>query len=170
MTQYLIKLVDHDTGMTPEHANRMTRAIQDLFNQVFEGTPDSASLLWGKGTTSDNIVLHFVANVTKSYLQSVMPGKPLALGISGHTRLHNRVTCSEFYRYTWQEGDWHSHNAHDNAKNALHEVMHNVFPAWSEEEIAKTGGLGLQPAKTPITELNKQHIRKGIAIKNIQQL
>ena len=64
---------------------------------------------------------------------------------------------------------------HDSAyaKLAFHEALHNQWPGWSNADMhgAKGGGgLAASPPQLPMTDKNKDLMRRGIAMKNEQLL
>jgi hypothetical protein len=172
MTTYSVKLVNH-TKATARLQQSIKTNLQDLFNQVFSGTSDSAVVDWGTGSAADSIVLHFVDDIASSYLQQQMAGQFIRGDAGGHTRTRGPVTGSEFYMHT---GEGQTRRAlHDSAyaKLAFHEALHNQFPGWSNADMHGPdggGGLAASPPQIPITEKNKALMRRGISIKNAQLL
>jgi hypothetical protein len=64
---------------------------------------------------------------------------------------------------------------HDSAyaRLAFHEAMHNQLPGWSNADMHGPnggGGLAASPPQLPMTDKNKELMRRGIAIKNAQLL
>lgn len=166
MTSYSIKLVNH-TQATPRLQGVIKTGIQELFDQVFSGTADSAVVDWGTGAASDSIVLHFVLDIANSYLQQQMPGNNIRGDAGGHTRSHGCITGSEFYLRS--SGRPLRDSAY--ARLAFHESLHNQFPAWSNDDMHGPdggGGLAASPPQEPMTDKNKELMRRGIATKNAQ--
>ncbi|MEP6849824.1 MAG: hypothetical protein ABI999_13290 [Acidobacteriota bacterium] len=166
MSAYSIKIVNH-TRITPRLQGVIKTGLQNLFDQVFSGTVDSAVVDWGTGAASDAIVLHFVHDIATSYLQQQMPGNNIRGDAGGHTRTQGKITGSEFYLRT------SGTPLHDSAyaRLAFHESLHNQFPFWSNDDMHGAdggGGLASSPPQEPMTEKNKELMRRGIAIKNAQ--
>src|SRR5262249_25151399 len=103
MANFSVKLVDHTQG-SAKLRPLIQKPLQDLFNEVFDGTSDSATVDWGTGMPSDQIVLHFVEDVAGSYLSQKMPGNNIRGDAGGHTRLQNGITGSEFYKVAVFDG------------------------------------------------------------------
>jgi hypothetical protein len=168
MSTFSVKLVNH-TQATSGLQQRIQTNLQDLFNQVFSGTSDSAGVAWGTGTANDSIVLHFVADIASSYLQQQMPGSDIRADAGGHTRTRGQVTGSEFYLLSG--GRPLQDRAY--ARLAFHESLHNQLPGWSAADMhGPKGGDGLASINPhePMTDKNKQLMRQGIATKNTQLL
>ena len=172
MATYSVKLVNH-TNATARLQQSIKTNLQDLFNQVFSGTSDRAVVDWGTGSASDSIVLHFVDDIASSYLQQQMPGQDIRGDAGGHTRTRGHVTGSEFYMHTGAGQTRRSLHDSAYAKLAFHEALHNQFPGWSNADMhgpSGGGGLAASPPQLPITEKNKELMRRGISIKNAQLL
>jgi hypothetical protein len=172
MATYSVKLVDH-TGTAEGERKGIQKEIQGLFDQLFSGISDTVTVAWGKGATSDDLVLHFVQDVASSYIQQKMPGKGLKPYIAGHTRTQGKVTCTEFYKFAEIGGKRRQLTDIECAKIAVHESFHNLLPAWSDADVhgpAGGGGLALSPPKLPPTDKNKELIRRGFSVKTAQQL
>jgi hypothetical protein len=169
---YSIKLVNH-TAATERLLQSIKLGIQSLFSDVFSGTSDTAAVDWGTGNGSDAIVLHFVDDIASSYLQQKMPGNDIRADAGGHTRTRGHVSGSEFYLHT---GTGQSRRMlHDSAyaRLAFHEALHNQFPGWSNADLHGPnggGGLAASPPRIPMTDKNKELMRKGLSIKNAQLL
>lgn len=73
MATYTAKLVDR-TGWSDADKHGIETKAQKLFDEAFQGTPDGVSVSWGNGTTSDNLVVHFVPDIPHSYLKQKWPG------------------------------------------------------------------------------------------------
>ncbi len=72
MAMYTAKLVDR-TGWSEADKHGIETKAQKLFDEAFQGTPDGVSVSWGDGTTSDNLVVHFVSDIPHSYLKQKWP-------------------------------------------------------------------------------------------------
>lgn len=169
---YSVKLVNH-TNATVRLLQSIKKNLQDLFDEVFSGTNDKAVVDWGTGNTSDSIVLHFVNDIAGSYLQKQMPGSDIRGDAGGHTRTRGHATGSEFYMHTGTGGT--SRMLHDSAyaRLAFHEALHNQFPGWTNADMHGPdggGGLAASPPHAPMSEKNKELMRRGISIKNQQLL
>ena len=172
MATYSVKLVNH-TNATARLQQSIKTNLQNLFNQVFSGTSDKTVVDWGTGSASDSIVLHFVDDIASSYLQQQMPGQDIRGDAGGHTRTRGHVTGSEFYMHTGAGQTRRSLHDSAYAKLAFHEALHNQFPGWSNADMHGPnggGGLAASPPQLPITEKNKELMRRGISIKNAQLL
>jgi hypothetical protein len=171
---YSVKVVDH-TGSQADWLKGLCKAIEDLFNLCLDGTPDTVTVTVGTGQQSDNLILHFVENVDKSFIQDKMPGAALKPTLAGHTRTRGSKSCSEFYKFILHPGDTarRPEGYVGYAKSAVHESLHNLFPGWSEDDMhggPGGGGLAASPGRLPPTQKNKELIRKGLSIKNDQFL
>lgn len=170
MASFAIKLVDH-TGSSDKFGQFMANHLQDLFIQVFGGTTDQATVGWGAGTALDSVVLHFVTDVPGSYLARKLPGKPIRPDAGGHTRSPAGVTGSEFYKFVVFQGERIAfHHKDIYAKFAFHEALHNQWPGRQDMH-EDFGGFGLasaSPESQALNERNKELMRKGLAIKNVQ--
>jgi hypothetical protein len=170
MTCFSIKLVNH-TNATDRLKNSIKSGLQGLFDQVFDGMSDTAVVNWGTGSASDAIVLHFVNDIANSYIDNKWPGAQIRADAGGHTRTRGRVTGSEFYLHV--SNGAHRTAVHDSgyAKLAFHEALHNQFPGWSNSDLHGPdggGGLAASPPQLPVTDKNKELMRRGISIKNEQ--
>lgn len=67
MASYSIKLVDH-TGSDSTITQGIGSALKAFPDRVFADTSDSVTVAWGSGSTSDTMALHFVEDVTSSYI------------------------------------------------------------------------------------------------------
>jgi hypothetical protein len=172
-----VKLVDH----TPQNNNSdklrqlIQTHLQDLFDEVFNGTVNRAPVTWGTGAASDALVLHFVEDMDHSYLKQKMTGVVFRRrNTGGHTHPNvGGITGSEFYQYPYVDGKRTHFKAISYAQLAFHEALHNQFPAWSEDEMhGDKGGKGLasETPTPPLTERNKELMRQGLPIKNAQLL
>jgi hypothetical protein len=173
MANYSIKLVDHTTSsssLTPS----IQSELQGFFTRVFKGSSDSATVSWGKGAASDDIVLHFVEDVSSSYIVKTMKRPPtINARAGGHTTSRDRVVCSEFYKTVpGRGGKARTLSGKECAKLAFHECLHNVFPAWTEQDLMGHGGLADTPVGPDLNQWDIDTLRRGIAIKSVttQQL
>ncbi len=170
MAAYTVKLVNH-TRATQRLLDAIKTNIQELFNQVFSGTSDRAAVDWGAGSNSDSVVLHFVDDIASSYVQQKMPGKDIRADAGGHTRTRGHVTGSEFYMHTGTGQNRRANHDRAYARLAFHESLHNQFPGWSNEDLHGEkggGGLALSPPQEPMTDKNKELMRRGLSIRNAQ--
>lgn len=174
MTNFTVKLVDHATSSEADWREKLRDKIQELFDQCVK--PQSVhrvQVAWGAGAKTDNLVLHFVEDVDHSYIQQKMPGAALKEHIAGHTRTRKNVTGTEFYRLVGKKGQRAQQKFSGYAKIALHESLHNLFPAWSEDDMHGSnggGGLAASPPQLPPTDKNKELLVQGLSIKNAQLL
>jgi hypothetical protein len=167
---YNVKLVDHTQG-SAHLLQLIQKPLQELFTAVFDGTSDSATVSWGTGDPSDNIVLHFVEDVAGSYLGQKMPGNVIRADAGGHTRTQASITGSEFYKVAVFDGKPTQVRASAIARLAFHESMHNQFSSWSNDDLHGSrggGGLATSPPGHNLTDVNKALMRRGMAIKTAQ--
>jgi hypothetical protein len=172
MTDYSVKLVDH-TGSSDKFKQRIIGPIQGLFDEVFSGTSDSATVAWGTAEQADNIVLHFVDDVADSYISKKMPGAAHRADGGGFTRTREDITGSEFYKHMLMNGKRTMVHDSGYAKLAFHEALHNQSPNWTNQDMhgpSGGGGLASSPPQLPMTDRNKELMRKWIAVKNAQLL
>jgi hypothetical protein len=173
MTTFSVKLVDH-TGTPDKWLQGLRSQIQDLFDQCIAPTSvHRVVVTWGTGVKDDNLVLHFVEDVDHSYIQQKLPGALINEFVAGHTRTQKNVTGSEFYKLVGKKGERALFKYVGYAKAALHESMHNLFPAWSEADMhgpAGGGGIAASPPQLPPTDKNKELLLRGLSIKNEQLL
>lgn len=172
MTIYQVKLVNHARA-TQRLQTSIQANLQDLFKQAFDGSSDSALVGLGTGTPNDSIVIHIVDDIASSYIQQQMKGSSIRVDAGGHTRTVGNVTGSEIYLRM----DFGGHRSmvadREYARLAFHEALHNQFPAWSNADMhGPPGGGGLAGAipREPMTQINKDLMRRGIAIKTPQLL
>jgi hypothetical protein len=172
---YSVKLVSHVSG--EDHLQGLIQQhLQALFNKVFEGTSDAATVAWGAGVASDQIVLHFVKDRASSYLVQVWPD---ALDHSrqhagGHTEPRSPRTGSEFYLWVADAdgGEPRRYTARGYAKLAFHESIHNQFPYRGDIHGSFGGGglASLVPQGDLPNDRNIELMRRGMAVKNEQLL
>lgn len=172
MASYSIKLCDH-TASSNQVKNPIHSELQGFFNRVFSGTSDTSTVAWGSGSQSDDIVLHFAADVSSSYIVQTMRRPPRINPLAGgHTTLRDHVICSEFYKTVTIRGRTRTLSGRDYAKLAFHECLHNVFPAWTEHDLMGHGGLADTPVGPDLNQWDSDTLRRGIAITSVatQQL
>src|SRR5437879_4397506 len=167
MANYSIKLCDH-TGSPNTVTQGIESALQQFFTRTFSGTSDKATVGWGKGSASDDIVLHFVADVAHSYIVQVMARPPkISPLVSGHTSSRNHRICSEFYKTVTIHGTSQTLSGLRYAKLAYHESLHNVFPAWTEQDLMGHGGLADTPVGPDLNQWDIDTMRRGISTKSV---
>jgi hypothetical protein len=173
MANYSIKLVDHTSSAT-QITSGVQSEIKGFFDRVFAKTSDSASVGWGTGSTSDDIVLHFVKDVSDSYIRkTIKKNAKISPNAGGHTTLHGHKICSEFYlNVVDSQGKARPMSNRDYARLAFHESLHNVFPAWTENDLMGHGGLADTPIGKDLGQFDIDTMRKGISLKSVatQQL
>jgi hypothetical protein len=174
MASYSIRLCDHTSSQ-----NTVTQSIQselqDFFTRVFAGTSDRSTVRWGAGSQTDHIVLHFVDDVAHSYIvQAFRQRRPPQINprAGGHTSLRDHIICSEFYKTVTIRGRNRTLSGRDYAKLAFHESLHNVFPAWTEQDLMGHGGLADTPVGPDLNQWDIDTMRRGIAVQSVatQQL
>ncbi len=169
MTQFSVKLVDH-TGDSSKLQPLIQKAIQDLFTDVFDGTSDSANVVWGTAMPSDDLVLHFVEDIPNSYINQKMPGQPIQPIDGGFTRTQANITGSEFYKFAVFSGKRAQVRASGMGRLAFHEAMHNKTGMSNQQLHGEEGGGGLagSPPGHTLTDKNKALMQKAMAKGNSQ--
>jgi hypothetical protein len=167
MATYNVKLVDH-TGSANDVTSGIQGELKGFFDRVFAKTSDSATVAWGNGATSDTIVLHFVQNIADSYIRkTVKKDAKISDYAGGHTTWHGKKICSEVYKDVVGSDDKpRPMSNRDYARLAFHECLHNVFPAWTENDLKGHGGLAETPVGSDLSQWDIDTMRRGIAIKN----
>jgi len=173
MSNYTIKLCDHTTQPNPSQGG-IQSALQGFFTRVFNGTSDSATVSWGTGSASDNVVVHFVPNRDPSSYIVQSWGKEKLASISeyagGHTTMHHREICSEIYQTVVLKPPrtgTKTLQPLEQAKLAFHECIHNVFPAWDEVDLNGHGGLGNTPVGADLSQWDIDTMRRGLSIHSV---
>lgn len=174
MSRYSVKLVDRaDFSSSAEQA--ITAETQKRFDEVFAGTSDSVTVSWGSGADSDNLVVHFVPDRAHSYIKQKWADAIIKINAGGHTYTGARpMSASEVYR----KRDGVSFHYGSYAATVVHEAMHNLYPFQNADFAHKMDGggdaAGLAAAEysrnTPLTEHNKEVLRRGFSVKNPQYL
>jgi len=174
MSKYIVKLVDRaDFSTADEHSIEV--ATQKRFDEVFNGTSDTADVSWGSGDANDNLVVHFVPDRDHSYIKQKWPQANIALEAGGHTYTGARpMSATEVYRKR-DGGDFHFGSY---AATVVHEAMHNLYPYKGSDFVHQQDGggaaAGLAAATysrhTALTQHNKELLRTGFATKNPQYL
>lgn len=170
MAAYTIKLCDHTASPNPL-AGSIKSTIQGFFSRVFSGTSDTATVDWGAGSASDTIVLHFVESRNASYIVQWLGSEKLnSINnlAGGHTSMHRHQICSEFYKtVNVRSGGTKNLPAQECGKLGFHECFHNVFPAWSEQDLMGHGGLADTPVGQDLNQWDIDTIRRGISIRSV---
>lgn len=183
---YTVKLVSHIPAedLKNLHGDLLSlirQRLQAMFDEVFKGTSCSATVAWGEGKDSDNIVLHFVHDRASSYLVQKWGSDALKfsrLHAGGHTEPVRDKVGSEFYLWV---PDPDKPNDPPNrfpglaySRLAFHESLHNQFPHRGGDIHGNFGGGGLA-ALHPHGDLpnarNIELMRQGLGSSvKIQQL
>ena len=170
VANYDVTLVDHTQG-SDKLLSLIQKHLQDLFNEVFSGGSDSATVSWGTADGTEALVLHFVENVSSSYVMQKLPGKPIASRDGGFTRTQNDTTGSEFYKFVdFGDGKLSQVRASGMAFLALHEGMHNKT-GWDNTKLHGAdggGGVAASPAGHSLTDKNKSIMQTAMARTNKQ--
>jgi hypothetical protein len=170
VANYSVTLVDHTQG-SDKLRPLIQKHLQDHFDVIFNGTNDSATVTWGTAAGTEALVLHFVENVSSSYVMQKLPGKPIASKDGGFTRTQNGTTGSEFYKFVDNgDGTFSQVRASGMAFLALHEAMHNKT-GWDNNKLhGPDGGAGVasSPAGHTLTDKNKSIMQAAMAKTNTQ--
>lgn len=173
MASYSVKLVNR-TRATSRLLGAIQTNLQGFFNEVFQGTSDSATVQWGTGVAADAVVVHFVADKDSSYLKQIRPNEGGQRHAGGHTS-YGQPMGSEIYQHIVEpDGKRHMDTDAGYAKLAFHEILHNQFPGRSGAEIhGAFGGGGFANAvvlgEHP-NDRNKEIMRQGLSVKTAQIL
>lgn len=170
MSNYDVTLVDHTSG-SDKLLPLVQHRLQLLFDDIFKGTNDAATVNWGTATGTEALVLHFVENVSSSYVMQQLPGKAIASKDGGFTRTQAGVTGSEFYKFVdFGDGSLTQVRASGMAHLALHEAMHNKT-GWDNTKLHGGdggGGIASSPAGHNLTDTNKSIMRTAMSRTNKQ--
>lgn len=170
MANYSVTLVDHTQAST-KLLPLIQKHLQTLFDDVFSGASDSATVAWGTAAGTEALVLHFVENVASSYVIQKLPGKPIASKDGGFTRTQNNTTGSEFYKFVdFGDGTLSQVRASGMAVIAFHEAMHNKT-GWDNAKLHGPdggGGVATSPAGHALTSKNKSIMQTAMASTNTQ--
>ncbi|MED1105006.1 hypothetical protein [Bacillus paramycoides] len=176
MTTYYVKLVDHTISTENSIITGICNEFQDILNKCMEGSNDDVQVSWGTGADSDNVVLHFVDDVDHSYLKQQFNLPDFNKDIAGHTHWSGsmRKVGSEFYKFFGLPRRTGSNQEY--AKYAGHELIHNLYPAWTDVDMHDRDGTGLAcgnfippnrcGATLPVTDKNKATVQNGFSVTN----
>jgi hypothetical protein len=162
-------------GYTPTQEQSIKAAVKKVFDEAFDGTADGVVVAWGSGTSSDNLVVHFVPDVDHSYLKKKWPDANINPIAGGHTYTGDRpLAGTEVYRK--RNGTLFHPNIL--SFTVFHEAMHNLFPFQTTAFVHELDGggeaAGLANAHynvdTKMTDHNKELIQQGFSSKNPQYL
>lgn len=159
MASYTVKLVNR-TRSTDRLLQAIQSNLQGFFNEVFQGTSNSAAVQWGNGLATDAVVVHFVKDKDSSYLKQIRPNEGGQHHAGGHTS-YGQPMGSEIYQHIVEPGGRrHMDTDAGYAKLAFHEILHNRFPFRNGAEIHGTFAAGalqirLSKAITPMTETRR---------------
>jgi hypothetical protein len=100
------------------------------------------------------------------------PNTNIAPNAGGHTHQHGRVSGSEFYKYQWVDGHQKLLNPQSCMIMVGHEAMHNLLPGWTTADLHANGGGGiaLSHPQLPMTDKNRELLRRGFSVKTPQLL
>ena len=166
MAIYTVKLVDRRSSGSHE-MSAIQKQVERVLGLAFVDTSDSVSVSWGAGAESDNLVMHFVEDISNSYLRKTWPNIHIDPNAGGHTHSHHSMSGTELYR-TRASGPLHLRQY---GFMAFHEALHNLFP-W-RDDVHTAMGDGLAKANVPNedpNEANKDWLRRGFAVRNPQVL
>jgi hypothetical protein len=172
MAKYTVKLVDH-TNSGDAYKHGIEVAVQERFDEAFDGTDDGVDVSWGAGADTDNYVCHFVPDRDHSYIRQKWPKSVIDEEAGGHTYTGAKpMSATEVY--------WKRHGSQfpykSYAMTVVHESMHNLFPSQTIAFVHEMDGGGEKAGiaaahyslKSQMTEHNKQVIRQGFSVKNPQ--
>jgi hypothetical protein len=175
MATYTAKLIDHtDTQKLVIYKGGVQRILKELYDQAFAGTSDSVTVVWGTGSSADNLIIHFVLDLKHSFIREKWPAATISPDAGGHTHTEGALACSEIY----QNINGIRQQVRQLAVLAFHESLHNLLPFWGMEEMHNLDGggraAGLAGKKVgpdaEMTARNKELIRRGFSVKNPQHL
>lgn len=174
MAKYTVKLVDHATWSTHDQFG-IQKAVQKLFDEAFNGTPDSVEVSWTVPSPTDNLVVHFVPDRDHSYLKVRWPQANINRRAGGHTYTGDRpLSGSEVYQT--RQGDRFPYVSY--AATVFHEALHNLYPFQTVDFIHKLDGGGEAAGlaapeysfRSKMTDHNKELMRTGFSVKNPQYI
>jgi hypothetical protein len=174
MAKYIVKLVDH-ANWNDGNKHGIEVAVQEKFDEAFEGTSDGVDVSWGTGADTDNYVVHFVPDRDHSYLKQKCPRAVINEEAGGHTYTGDRpLSGTEVYRTI--HGSQYPYKGY--ALTVFHEALHNLFPFQTTAFVHELDGggeaAGLAAAhyslRSRMTDHNKELIRQGFSVKNPQYL
>lgn len=55
-----------------EVTSQFQSVLQNYFSRTFDGMSDSATVSWGTGKKTDTIIVHFVEDISSSYITQKM--------------------------------------------------------------------------------------------------
>lgn len=169
MPEITITLVDH-TQNTSDSENLkalIMRELEELFLDLLfsNSEPAVVNMRWMRPTPppgDQDLVLHFVEEVSSSYISQKMPGKAHRLDGGGFTRHEPGRTGSEFYKLPVIGGQPKRFTAKGYAKLAAHEAMHNMT-RMGNAQLHGRGGLAASPPQLPVTDDNRRVVQAALA-------
>ena len=91
MAIYTVKLVDRRNSGSHE-VSAIQKQVERVLGLAFVDTNDSVSVSWGAGAESDNLVMHFVEDISNSYLRKTWPNIHIDPNAGGHTHSHHSTS------------------------------------------------------------------------------
>ena len=158
MPDLTVTLVDHtqdDPQDPPDFRPLIMRRLEHIFADLLfsDSEPTVINMRWR--TTSpvagdQDLVLHFVQDVTSSYIAQQIPGKTIDKDDGGFTSTDDSgKRGSEFYKFVGGA----RFSAIGYAKVAAHEAMHNALNMGNA--MHSQGGIAGKPPKLPVNGANR---------------
>jgi hypothetical protein len=167
MPEITVTLVDHTDGTSENLKALIQNQLSNLFADLLfsDSEPSVVNMRWMRPTPAPNdqdLVLHFVENVSSSYISQKMPGKGHRVDGGGFTRTQAGVTGSEFYKLPIMNGNPTHLTAIGYAKLAAHEAIHNMT-GMDNAQLHGRGGLAGSPPQLPVTDDNRAIVQAALA-------
>jgi hypothetical protein len=165
MAEITVTLVDHTDGTSDNLKALIMHRLEELFSDLLSSDSEASvvNMRWKSPTPppGQDLVLHFVEDVSSSYVSQKMPGKAHRVDGGGFTRTQAGVTGSEFYKLPVMGGTASHLTATGYAKLAAHEAMHNMT-GLGNAELHGRGGLAGSPPQLPVTADNRKLVQAAL--------
>jgi hypothetical protein len=166
MPDITVTLVDHTDGTSDNLKAQIMHHLEQLFSDLLSSDSDPAvvNMRWMNPTPppGQDLVLHFVDDVSSSYISQKMPGSAHRVDGGGFTRTQAGVTGSEFHKLPVMGGKPTHLTSTGYAKLAVHEAMHNMT-GRSNADLHGRGGLADSPPQLPVTDDNRKLVQAALA-------
>jgi len=152
-----VTIVDHTSS--PNMLAQITPFFEDILSDLIweagEVSVVNVRRVTATPVASDqDLVLHFVRDVSQSYINQKMHGRPINPRAGGHTRSRGNISGSEFYKVPRLA------SPQEYAKMAAHEAMHNI--TRSDDTIHRQGGIADSTPQLPVNSTNRQSFQAGL--------